>query len=540
MEVPGYTEIRELGHGGSGHVMLAVHGPDQRRVAIKHLSERLRADAAFRSRFRAEATLIAELDSPHIARLLEYAEGADDAVIVMELVDGVTLRRLLRDQGATGPEAALAVLKGALLGLAEAHRAGVVHRDFKPENVIVTAEGGSKLVDFGVAARAGEPGVPAGTPAYMAPEQWNDAPASPATDVYAATVVFFECLTGHRPFLGGNDAALAYQHQHAEPPLGNVAEPVRGLVALGLAKDPADRPASAGAFLEELERTAREAYGAGWEEVGRVALGAGAVAGLGVLGLVRPSSGQPYAQGATSLGQTTVGKLALTTGLAVVTAAAVVGTFTIWRDPPPQSVGAAPPSHSSTTPAGTPSPSVSPTALPTASPSDVVPTGLVPTDGPALTTTPPDPTPTSENPDPTSSPHPTRTPTSPAATPPPTTPPATARPTATAAEPTTRPEPTTAPPPTAAPTAQPTQKQPTPLLSVEVRVSVGLPGDGDLLDADIGLDITTGLLGLAVLPLPVLLRRRKTPRPGSGQVARARGAVGPEWGGKGDRKGGEG
>ncbi|TMR08957.1 serine/threonine-protein kinase, partial [Nonomuraea zeae] len=336
MEVPGYTEIRELGHGGTGRVMLAVRDSDGLAVAIKHLSEPLRQDTSFVARFRAEAMVIREIDSPYTARLLDYVEAGDDAVIVMELVDGVTLRRLLEHEGRTGPEAALTVLKGALLGLAEAHRHGVVHRDFKPENVIITQDGDSKLVDFGVAARFGETAALAGTPSYMAPEQWDDAPASPATDVYAATLVFFECLTGHRVFQGLNVAALAYQHQHVAPVLEDVAEPLRGLVEHGLAKDPAERPESAQAFLAEVEEAALDAYGDEWELRGRAGLGILTVP-LAAL-LPRP---QPIAEdgAGTSMAHTTLTpatKIAVTGGLVLATAAAVVAAYVIWNDSDPE------------------------------------------------------------------------------------------------------------------------------------------------------------------------------------------------------------
>jgi serine/threonine protein kinase len=117
----------------------------------------------------------------------------------MEAVNGVSLRDVLSgNPGPLPPEAALTVLKGSLLGLSAAHAAGVVHRDYKPANVLVESSGNSKLVDFGIAGLSGERTV-AGTPAYMAPEQWHGAPASPATDVYSATCVFFECVTGGPP-----------------------------------------------------------------------------------------------------------------------------------------------------------------------------------------------------------------------------------------------------------------------------------------------------------------------------------------------------
>ncbi|MBB2746353.1 UNVERIFIED_ORG: serine/threonine-protein kinase [Microbispora rosea subsp. rosea] len=273
--VPGYTVTRELGAGGGGRVVLAVHEGSGAPVAIKYLSEDLRRDEGFVARFRQEARLLVELDDPHVVRLYEYLETGRGAAIVMELVDGPTLRALLREQGPTGAEAALAVLKGSLLGLASAHATGVVHRDYKPENVLVTADGTSKLADFGIAVRAGGAlGFPAGTPPYMAPEQWTGTAASPASDVYAATAVFFECLTGHRPYRATEHSVLRHMHRTAPVPVEEVPEPLRHLVARGMAKDPALRPASATAFVSELEQAAVAAYGPAWEERGRRRLAA--------------------------------------------------------------------------------------------------------------------------------------------------------------------------------------------------------------------------------------------------------------------------
>ncbi|HLU73873.1 MAG TPA: protein kinase [Nonomuraea sp.] len=272
--VPGYTEVRELGSGASGRVVLATGDHDGTGVAIKYLSERLRDDVGFVARFRQEARLLSAMRSRHHARLIDYIESGRGSAIVMELVNGIPLRELLRSEGPTGPEAALTVLKGSLQGLADAHAMGIVHRDYKPENVIVEGDGATKLVDFGIAVTAGAGAEAAGTPPYMAPEQWSDEPATPATDVYAATVVFFECLTGARPYQATNLAALARQHLAAPPPVDQVPEGLQGLVERGLAKNPADRPESAQEFLIELETAARDAYGADWEERGRRRLAA--------------------------------------------------------------------------------------------------------------------------------------------------------------------------------------------------------------------------------------------------------------------------
>lgn len=285
--VPGYTETRELGSGASGRVVLAVHDATGIPVAVKYLSDRLRRDPAFVGEFRAEARLLGALHSPYVVQLYEYVEAPDGAAIVMELVDGIALRAVLKQSGRTDPEAALVVLKGSLLGLAAAHRTGVVHRDYKPENVLVAADGSSKLVDFGIAADRGTtPGV-AGTPAYMAPEQWQGRPASPAADVYAATATFFECLTGRKPYLGQNLAELALQHIEAPIPESEVPQPLRSLIRRGLAKRPEERPEDAEAFVAELEAAARAAYGPDWEERGQRKLAALAA----LLPLLFPSAG---------------------------------------------------------------------------------------------------------------------------------------------------------------------------------------------------------------------------------------------------------
>jgi serine/threonine protein kinase len=303
-KVPGCTELKALGSGGFGDVMLARHDPTGTLVAIKYLRRELLADAEFAQLFRAEAAVLASLDDPNVVRLYEYVESPAGAAIVMELIGGVTLREILTFQGKTTAEAALVVLQGSLLGLAAAHRRGVVHRDYKPENVLVNGDGISKLTDFGIAARAGDHAVPAGTLLYAAPEQMAGAPASPASDVYAATATFYECLTGRPPFHGEADD-LVRQHRSAPVPLAPVPEPLRPLVAAGMAKDPRGRPADATTFVTEVSAVASGAYGRDWPQRGRSHLSEAAL----LLAALWPSGPPPAVQG-TAVHQVPLGNRA--------------------------------------------------------------------------------------------------------------------------------------------------------------------------------------------------------------------------------------
>jgi eukaryotic-like serine/threonine-protein kinase len=293
-KIPGYTELKALGSGGFGDVVLARHDASGTLVAIKYLRQDLLADPEFAEMFRSEANVLASLDDPNIVRLYEYIEAPPGAAIVMELIGGVSLREILTFQGKTTAEAALVVLDGSLLGLAAAHRRGVVHRDYKPENVLVNGDGISKLTDFGIAARAGDRPVPAGTLLYAAPEQMSGAPASPATDIYAATATFYECLTGRPPFIGDAEELLRL-HRSEPVPLDPVPEPLRPLVAAGMAKDPMHRPTDATTFVAELKTAAAGAYGRNWHDRGRSHLGEAAL----LLAALWPSGAPPAVQGTT-------------------------------------------------------------------------------------------------------------------------------------------------------------------------------------------------------------------------------------------------
>ena len=333
--------------------------PRAAQVAIKYLHRQLLADPEFAELFRAEAAVLASLDDPNVVRLYEYVESPAGAAIVMELIDGVSLRDILVRQGATTAEAALVVLQGSLLGLAAAHRRGVVHRDYKPENVLINGDGASKLTDFGIAARAGDSPIPAGTLVYAPPEQFGGSPATPASDVYAATATFYECLTGRPPFTGDTAERLLYQHLSEPVPLEPVPEPLRPLVAAGLAKDPGDRPADGAALVAELRAVAGGAYGPGWEDRGRSGLAAAAL----LLAALWPSGGPAAAQGSTVYrvrlrrrlphGKVSAAKAAVTAGVVAVGVAVAAGVIL-----------ARPTGHPTPAPTPTPARATAPTPTP--------------------------------------------------------------------------------------------------------------------------------------------------------------------------------
>jgi len=428
--VPGYAELKRLGSGGFGDVVLARHEETGTLVAIKYLRPDVLSDPLFAQMFRDEAQVLGTMDDPNVVRLYEYVESPAGAAIVMELIDGVSLRDILKAQGATTPEAALVVLHGSLLGLAIAHRRGVVHRDYKPENVLIGADGVSKLTDFGLAARAGDRPIPAGTLLYVAPEQMMGGPATPASDVYSATATFYECLTGVPPF-GGDAERLIRAHQSDPVPLDPVPGPLRPLVAAGMAKDPGQRPADAMVLVGALGAAAAGAYGPDWEERGRSKLGEAAVALAALWPLATPPAAEGFTVHRIFLGRPLTPLRAMIV-LGAVVAVAAIGTVAAVAETGHDTTiapasHAAPPTHSvsllpvvTTSAPVTPSlpADLSPAPTPTlpAPPLTLPPTTAPSSTSPSATPKPkPKPTPTKSSPSPrptTSSPTPTPAPTS--------------------------------------------------------------------------------------------------------------------------------
>ena len=267
--VPGYTEVGLVGHGVSGRVVAAVSKATGQRVAIKYLDENVVGHSGFLAEFRSGAERLMSLNAPHVAHVFDYAErpGAG-AAIVTELVDGVSLRRMISSRRPLSVKAALVVFKDSLLGLAAAHSRHVAHRDVKPDNVLVDAGGWCTLTDFGLAVQADKQVPVRGTPEYLAPELWNGAPNVPASDIYAATIMLCESLTGSPPFTG-RPARVREQHENLSAPLEEYDPPLHDLIGSGLAKDPDRRPRSALAFAREVDARAADAYGPAWEAEGR-------------------------------------------------------------------------------------------------------------------------------------------------------------------------------------------------------------------------------------------------------------------------------
>jgi serine/threonine-protein kinase len=247
-----YRLDQRLAAGGMGEVWKATDALLERPVAVKLLKDQYLSDENFRDRFRAEARFAAALQHPGIAQVYDYGEQDDLAYLVMELVPGESLSRILTDVRRLTPDDTLDIVGQAARALQVAHAAGIIHRDIKPGNLMVTADGDVKITDFGIARGGGastmtQTGQVMGTAQYVSPEQATGARVTPAADIYSLGVVAYECLAGTPPFAADTPVALALKHVREDaPPLpADVPPAVRGLVTAMMAKDPADRPSGA-------------------------------------------------------------------------------------------------------------------------------------------------------------------------------------------------------------------------------------------------------------------------------------------------------
>jgi serine/threonine-protein kinase len=254
--------------GGMSTVYRGLDIRLDRPVALKVMDSRYANDQQFLTRFQREARAVARLKDPGLVSVYDQGFDAQHPFLVMELVEGGTLRELLHERGPMPPHAVAAVLAPVLGGLAVAHRAGLVHRDVKPENVLISDDGDVKIADFGLVRAIAEAKITStsvilGTAAYLSPEQVGTGDAGPRSDVYAVGVLAYELLTGATPFKGDTALSVAYQRMDNDVPppsaaIAGIPAQFDELVSCATARNPADRYADAQDMGAELAAIAEE------------------------------------------------------------------------------------------------------------------------------------------------------------------------------------------------------------------------------------------------------------------------------------------
>jgi eukaryotic-like serine/threonine-protein kinase len=261
----GRYELEEvLGHGGMAEVFLGTDRVLGRRIAIKVLADRFARDSSFVARFRREAQSAAALNHPNVVSVFDT--GSDDGThfIVMEYVRGKTLSDVIREDAPLMPERAAEIAEGVAQALAFAHRGGIIHRDVKPGNIMLTGTGDVKVMDFGIArATASESltqtATVLGTATYFSPEQAQGEPVDARSDIYSLGIVLYEMLTGQPPFAGDSAVTIAYKHVREEPIPPSQLNPdvpagLEAIVMKCLAKNPANRYQTVDELLQDLGR----------------------------------------------------------------------------------------------------------------------------------------------------------------------------------------------------------------------------------------------------------------------------------------------
>jgi eukaryotic-like serine/threonine-protein kinase len=252
-----YTVEKTLGRGGMATVELAHDMELDRRVAVKRLFASLADDAVFRQRFLREARMAAALSHPNLVAVFDVGDEDGLPYIVMEYVDGETLADLMQRTGPVAPDRAVDLLLQVCAGLQHAHSAELVHRDIKPQNLLVRSDGVVKIADFGIArtlqaTQLTQAGTVLGTAAYLAPEQAAGEQVTPTADIYSLGAVGYELLTGRTPYEFTSFADLSLQQREPPAPPSAASAELASLILRCLSFDPNDRPHSAAALAHEL------------------------------------------------------------------------------------------------------------------------------------------------------------------------------------------------------------------------------------------------------------------------------------------------
>src|SRR5688500_12380441 len=260
-----YEVLRRIARGGMAEVFLARDLLLDRPVALKVLFREFAVDPSFVERFRREAQSAAGLSHPNIVGVYDSGESSGTYFIVMEYIEGRSLAQIIRDDGPLSPDRAADVATDVAAALGFAHRGGVVHRDVKPGNVLISPTGQVKVTDFGIARAVStqenltQTGTVMGTATYFSPEQARGEPVDPRSDVYSLGIVLYEMLTGKPPFAGDSPVAVAYKHVQETPVPPRELDPslpssLEAVTLKALAKNPANRYASADDFAADLRR----------------------------------------------------------------------------------------------------------------------------------------------------------------------------------------------------------------------------------------------------------------------------------------------
>lgn len=262
-----YRVRARIARGGMATVYVATDLRLERRVALKVMHGHLSDDTVFQSRFIQEARAAARLADPHVVNVFDQGQDGEMAYLVMEYLPGITLRELMREQRRLSVPQTITIMDAVLSGLAAAHRAGIVHRDVKPENVLLAEDGRIKIGDFGLArattANTASGQMLMGTIAYLAPELVTRGTADARSDIYSLGILLYEMLVGEQPYKGEQPMQIAYQHATESVPRPSVKnpsvpEPLDELVLWATEKAPDDRPVDAAAMLERLREIERE------------------------------------------------------------------------------------------------------------------------------------------------------------------------------------------------------------------------------------------------------------------------------------------